>query len=210
MGTAARHITRISNEGAHTPPTPNTEAHEAGINCEGDDGGRAEEQVITARLLLERRRQSVERHATCSIPMIPQEGGWWWWWWGGGGDSRRGNGGDTESGMKKEEAGSFLFIGGKKIGWQSQTLNLTFLTTASEWYRMWYVPLPSTTGTYIINLNITTALICPSGFLLIYIWFINFFTFGSLENNWVWCQIWHCDVDTAKKPNMKTVKTHRK
>lgn len=56
-----------------SPPTV-TEEREAGINCEGDDGERAEEQVITARLLLERRGQSVERHATCTIPMIPQEG----------------------------------------------------------------------------------------------------------------------------------------
>ncbi|KAG8014738.1 hypothetical protein GBF38_003356 [Nibea albiflora] len=73
MGTAARHITRSSNEGAHTltPPPTTTEEREAGINCEGDDGERAEEQVITARLLLERRGQSVERHATCTIPMIP-------------------------------------------------------------------------------------------------------------------------------------------
>ncbi|KAM3622633.1 uncharacterized protein V6R79_001402 [Siganus canaliculatus] len=87
MGTAARHITRSSNEGARTliaphppPPSPRTPLpatteREAGINCEGDDGERAEEQVITARLLLERRGQSVERHATCTIPMIPQEGG---------------------------------------------------------------------------------------------------------------------------------------
>lgn len=93
MGTAARHITRSSNEGAHTPPTTTTtEEREAGINCEGDDGERAEEQVITARLLLERRGQSVERHATCTIPMIPQEGGT---------DSRRGNEGDTEREREK-------------------------------------------------------------------------------------------------------------
>lgn len=59
-----------------SPPPPATmEECKAGINCEGDDGERAEEQVITARLLLERRGQSVERHATCTIPMIPQEGG---------------------------------------------------------------------------------------------------------------------------------------
>lgn len=76
MRTAARHITRSSNEGAHTLTPPTTvEECKAGINCEGDDGERAEEQVITARLLLERRGQSVERHATCTIPMIPQEGG---------------------------------------------------------------------------------------------------------------------------------------
>lgn len=89
MGTAARHITRSSNEGAHThiAPTTTTEERKAGINCEGDDGERAVEQVITARLLLERRGQSVERHATCTIPMIPREGGT---------DSRRGNEGDTE------------------------------------------------------------------------------------------------------------------
>lgn len=90
MGTAARHITRSSNEGAHThiaPTTTTTEERKAGINCEGDDGERAVEQVITARLLLERRGQSVERHATCTIPMIPREGGT---------DSRRGNEGDTE------------------------------------------------------------------------------------------------------------------
>lgn len=77
MGTAARHITRSSNEGAShsSPPSPPaTEERQAGINCEGDDGERAEERVITARLLLERRGQSVERHATCTIPMIPQEG----------------------------------------------------------------------------------------------------------------------------------------
>lgn len=55
-------------------PPPTTEEREAGINCEGDGGERAEEQVITARLLLERCGQSVERHATCTIPMIPQEG----------------------------------------------------------------------------------------------------------------------------------------
>lgn len=77
MGTAARHITRSSNEGAHAhiaPTAAATEEREAGINCEGDDGEQAVEQVITARLLLERRGQSVERHATCTIPMIPQEG----------------------------------------------------------------------------------------------------------------------------------------
>lgn len=76
-GTAARHITRSSNEEAHAhiaPTTAATEEREAGINCEGDDGEQAVEQVITARLLLERRGQSVERHATCTIPMIPQEG----------------------------------------------------------------------------------------------------------------------------------------
>lgn len=37
---------------------------------------RAEEQVITARLLLERRGQSMEHHTTCATPMIPQEGGY--------------------------------------------------------------------------------------------------------------------------------------
>lgn len=66
----------LSSPPPHLPhPPATTEEREAGINCEGDDGERAEEQVITARLLLERRGQSVERHATCTIPMIPQEGG---------------------------------------------------------------------------------------------------------------------------------------
>lgn len=76
-----------------SPPPTTTEEREAGINCEGDDGERAEEQVITARLLLERRGQSVERHATCTIPMIPKEGGT---------DSRRGNEG-TERELEREE-----------------------------------------------------------------------------------------------------------
>lgn len=74
--------------------TITTEEREAGINCEGDDGERAEEQVITARLLLERRGQSVECHATCTIPMIPQEGGT---------DSSRGNEGDREGGREREK-----------------------------------------------------------------------------------------------------------
>ncbi|CAB1450968.1 unnamed protein product [Pleuronectes platessa] len=59
MGAAARDITRSSNEAAPPPTSSTTEEREAGINCEGDDGERAEEQVITARLLLERRGQSV-------------------------------------------------------------------------------------------------------------------------------------------------------
>lgn len=78
MRTAARHITRSSNEEAHThiaPTAADTDERKAGINCEGDDSKRAVEQVITARLLLERRGQSVERHATCTIPMILEEEG---------------------------------------------------------------------------------------------------------------------------------------
>lgn len=92
-----------------SPPTV-TEEREAGINCEGDDGERAEEQVITARLLLERRGQSVERHATCTIPMIPQEGEQIA---GGGmeGTERERERGENIVG---EEAGSLLFTGNKQ------------------------------------------------------------------------------------------------
>ncbi|KAK2817130.1 hypothetical protein Q5P01_025321 [Channa striata] len=72
MGTAARHITRSSNEGAHTPPptttttsststTTTTEECKAGINCEGDDGERAEEQK-------NRRRQD-----GCSLGLVKEE-----------------------------------------------------------------------------------------------------------------------------------------
>lgn len=94
----------LMREPTLSPPTV-TEEREAGINCEGDDGERAEEQVITARLLLERRGQSVERHATCTIPMIPQEGEQIA---GGGmkGTGGRGRGGIEN--IKRKQAASFL------------------------------------------------------------------------------------------------------